>query len=137
RVQEAQNKCEISSLPKKVINRGNEKEKQLVYIKNDMIKKYLPKQFAKQILWELHIQKGHLGSKHLEIQFTRKYYTPCLSEITKEIVLECEICAKVKLTNKHYGTLGIIGPAAKPYEIVHIDTKSGFSGLGSVKIHLH
>src|SRR5699024_7342469 len=66
-----------------------------------------------------------------------KYYTPCLSEITKEIVLECEICAKVKLTNKHYGTLGIIGPAAKPYEIVHIDTKSGFSGLGSVKIHLH
>ena len=35
------------------------------------------------------------------------------------------------------GSMGQIGPAKEPFEIIHIDTKSGFKKYGSRKDHLH
>lgn len=47
------------------------------------------------------------------------------------------IVRHVKNQKPSFGELGIIGLAQEPFEIVHIDTKSGFKGLGSNKNNLH
>lgn len=66
-----------------------------------------------------------------------KYYTEKLNEIAKETVKKCEVCAQVKTQNRQFRTLGSIKPAMAPFEILHIDTKSGFKVYGTTKKHLH
>src|SRR5699024_10829421 len=85
----------------------------------------------------LHISKGHLGSKQMELQFCRRYYNPSMAKLVKAITWGCDTCQRVKRSYVKYGTLGTFGPAKLPFDIVHIDTKSGFKTLGSQKDNLH
>ncbi len=137
RIIRAQSKCQKGNLPKKVIEQTKQGNRRLIYRKGDIEKDYLPEELAKEVLQELHLEKGHLGIKKMEVHFTRKYYHPKLAPLLKEIVKECEICQRVDTQRPAYGKLGVIGPAQEPYEIIHIDTKSGFKGLGSTKDNLH
>ncbi len=81
--------------------------------------------------------KETLGKKQLELHFSRKYYNPYLGEIISYIVRNCKVCAQVKPVIMKYGTLGALGPAKFPLDIVPIDTKSGFKAYGTKKKHLH
>src|SRR5699024_8060215 len=88
-------------------------------------------------LQNLHIQKGHLGLRKMMEHFTPFYYTPFLEKICRTIVNECKNCLATKENKCQYGLLGQIGPAEKPYEILHIDTVGGFGRYGSPKKYLH
>ena len=136
-IQAAQNESNLDLLPKrvKVIGKGN--EKQLCYFKKDQKKSYIPEKLATRVLEKLHLEKGHLGKKQMEIQFTRIYYQPELSIITRKIVENCDLCSRVKDTRIYYGTLGQVGPIENSFDVVHIDTKSGFCKYGSLKDNLH
>src|SRR5699024_6463609 len=78
-----------------------------------------------------------IGPKQMELHFCRKYYNPRLQKIVREIRDKCKVCLQAKRTYYQYGTLGVIGPAKKPFEIIHIDTKSGYRKLGSEKDSVH
>ncbi|KAH9409244.1 hypothetical protein TYRP_010245 [Tyrophagus putrescentiae] len=87
---------------------------------------------------KLHLTKlGHLGYKQLELHFSRLFYNPHVQSIIDSIIKSCHICCRVKAQTWKFGTLGQIGPAREPFEIIHIDTKSGFKGYGSSKDNLH
>lgn len=137
RIKEAHQKCDPCEIPKRVRNEGDQNEKRLVYVRGERKKIFLPFTLAEQVLQELHDDKGHIGRKQLEEYFTRKYFTVQLADLMRKLIMKCDICNRVKKTGRRLGTLGVIGPAMKPFDIVHIDTKSGFKHLGSVKEHLH
>ncbi len=109
----------------------------LTYERADQKKIFLPDSLAREEIQKVHIEKGHVGIKSIYHQFVCKYYPPKLEKIIKEVVDECEICKQAKRSYERFGTLGYIGPASEPFEIIHIDTKSGFSKYGSTKDNLH
>lgn len=136
-IAKAQADCK-EGLPKRVHTRETPGGgRRLVYVKKGLEKDYLPSPLALSVLLELHHARGHIGRKAMELEFTRKYYCPNLAKLLKDITKGCEACTRVKIQRPSYGLLGKIGPATAPYEIIHIDTKSGFKGLGSQKDNLH
>ena len=137
RIEDAQQNVNRDHLPRRVYVKKDLDKTRLVYTKAGLEKDYLPDTLAREVILQLHNDKGHLGCKQMELQFCRKYYNPKLADILREIRDSCEVCLKARKSYNHYGTLGIIGPATKPFEIVHIDTKSGFNNLGSKKNHMH
>ncbi|KAH9396074.1 hypothetical protein TYRP_020155 [Tyrophagus putrescentiae] len=137
RAWEEMDPAEWKRLPRKVHIIEGKEGKQYIYRKGDLTKEFLPLELAKDVLKELHLNLGHAGPKTLELQFTIKYYTPYLVQLIRSVLDECDTCVRVKTPKLLYGTLGMVGPATAPFEIVHIDTKSGFRGLGSAKDNLH
>lgn len=133
----AQLNCDPNSLPKKVRTINLDDRVRYIYKSVDMVKDYLPDEFTKQVLSKLHLELGHLGYKQLELHFSRLFYNPHVQSIIDSIIKSCHICCRVKAQTWKFGTLGQIGPAKEPFEIVHIDTKSGFKGYGSSKDNLH
>lgn len=50
----------------------------------------------------------------------------------------CEICQRNKVRKeKNYGTLSLLGPAEKPFDIIPIDTLCGLDGYGSRHKYFH
>lgn len=137
RISNAQALVSDDDVPKKVKIIKDTAGRKLVYQKADQMKEYLPDDLARNVLEELHLRLGHIGQKKMELQFVRKYYNPNLAKHLKQIVQECEICLHLNTQRPAFGELGVIGPARAPFEIVHIDTKSGFRGLGTQKDNLH
>lgn len=137
RAWEEMDPAEWKRLPRKIHIIEGKEGKQYIYRKGDLTKEFLPLELAKDVLKELHLNLGHAGPKTLELQFTIKYYTPYLVQLIRSVLDECDTCVRVKTPKLLYGTLGMVGPATAPFEIVHIDTKSGFRGLGSAKDNLH
>lgn len=91
-------------------------------------------------MWWLHSirqEKWHIGPKQLILHFAIKYYNPNICNIASATIIYCDVCARVKPAINKYGTLGTVGPAESLFEIVHIDTKSGFKGYGTKKEHQH
>ena len=136
-IEEAQKKLTNEELPRKVFKFETGNQMELVYICGDKRKIFLPEELARKEIIQLHFEQGHLGKKSIELQFTCKYYVPHLAHMINEIVDSCQTCLQAKQNYQKHGTLGIIGPAETPLEIIHIDTKSGFKGYGSQKDHLH
>ncbi|KAH9391919.1 hypothetical protein TYRP_022419 [Tyrophagus putrescentiae] len=126
KVEQAQRNCSATDLPKNVFVTEFNGQRRLVYRHEDLVKDYLPDDYCREILTELHLIKGHLGYKSLELHFSRRYYNPRLQSIINSIIKACPTCAQVKAQTRKYGTMGVIGPACEPFEIIHIDTKSGF-----------
>ena len=61
-----------------------------------------------------------------------------MQKLINEYCKECEICIKNKTrTPIKLGTLGLLGPATKPFEIMSLDTIGGFGGRRSTKKCLH
>lgn len=137
RIRNAQRGIEEASLPNRVRRIERNGEEQIIYVKGDQEKIYLPNELAAEVLLELHLAKVHMGAKQLALHFCRKYYTPNLDTLAREVTLNCHICLMVKNTGFRFGTLGVVGPALEPFDILHFDTKSGFNGLGSIKKEAH
>ena len=111
RIEQAQKDVPVESLLKRVKAVTEGDKRVLVYYQADQKKTFLPDGLASEAVLELHLAKGHLGKKQLELHFSRKYYNPCLGEIIAYIVRNCKVCAQVKPVIMKYGTLGALGPA--------------------------
>lgn len=137
KVERAHQLADLQHLPRKVFKLQTPSGVKLIRKDKDQVKEYVPDDLAEAALTQLHLEKGHAGQKQLELQFLCKYYNPRLVKIVRSIILNCKVCAQVKIPKLKYGTLGVIGPAKEPFDIIHIDTKSGFKGYGSNKNHIH
>ncbi len=66
------------------------------------------------------------------------FYWPKMFEIISNFVRNCSVCQTNKIIKiKKYGSLSQLGPAQQPYDIISIDTVSGFSGYNSRKQYIH
>lgn len=98
---------------------------------------FIPKEAAIVELKKIHNDFGHIGCNQLSEHFSRKFYTPNLMELIKNIIASCETCLATKKSGQRLGYMGWIGPAKAPFEIIHIDTVGGFTNYGSTKKYLH
>lgn len=71
------------------------------------------------------------------MHYAALYYTPKLTELAGEVTRKCETCLLTKAPRTEFGSMGQIGPASRPFEIIHIDTVGGLSGYHSKKKYLH
>lgn len=114
------------------------------YVKDDIIYRskknykqlFIPNEIAKKELKKIHIQFGHIGRHQLFEHFSRKFYTPNVTNLIKTLVETCETCLKTKNNCYRFGHMGWIDPATHPFEIIHIDTVGGFANYGYTKKYL-
>ncbi|KAF7493087.1 Pro-Pol polyprotein [Sarcoptes scabiei] len=128
---------------------GFEKQKIKFYLLPDTIneivvnqsstndRELLDKEEARNVLEYLHRSLGHIGRKQLLNHFDMQYQTRMKSDLVQQVCDQCEVCIRTKHNRRKYGLLGIVGPATRPFEIIHIDTIGGFGNLNSNKRFLH
>jgi hypothetical protein len=85
-----------------------------------------------------HDNFGHIGSRNLINLINKDYY---FKNATKKIINLCKSCSTC-IKNKtrspvNLGTLGLLGPATQPFQIMSFDTIGGFGGRRSTKKYLH
>ena len=107
----------------------------IVKNRKDRDRLYIPNESAIPLLWKIHNSYGHLGHCQMSEHFSIKYFTENLNQLIDEVIKSCEVCLRAKQGSK-YGTLGRIGPALGPFEIIFIDTVGGLTGR-SPKRYLH
>ena len=112
-------------------------DKIIVHKSGDTTRVWLPDDTAAKVLLDIHLGRGHIGKKQMILHFIGKYYNKHLHEIAQEVEETCQTCLKVKQPKYTMGTLGQIGPAKQPFDIIHIDTTGGFAGYNSTKRYLH
>ncbi|KAH7641358.1 hypothetical protein HUG17_4402 [Dermatophagoides farinae] len=96
-------------------------------VRKDVRRYYLPEQEALQELRRIHEEKGHLGMVKTNQHFALKYFANKQNDLVMKIVNGCDICKRAKKQIRKYGEIDKLGPATEPLQIVHIDTKGGFS----------
>lgn len=99
----------------------------IVKVRKDVRRYYLPEQEALQELRRIHEEKGHLGMVKTNQHFALKYFANKQNDLVMKIVNGCDICKRAKKQIRKYGEIDKLGPATEPLQIVHIDTKGGFS----------
>ncbi|OTF69648.1 hypothetical protein BLA29_000190 [Euroglyphus maynei] len=113
----------LGNLPKGCIKMNNH----VVRMTNEKMRYFLPKTEATEEMQRLHVENGHLGIVKTIQHFSTKYYTTNQNQLATEVVNGCDVCKRAKKQIIKYGKIGQLGPAEKPLEIIHIDTKGGFS----------
>ncbi len=98
----------------------------------------LTEQMGKILINKIHETLGHIGGKHLINSIRPHYFFPQLESHIAKVTATCEICIKNKTrVGKKLGLLKHLGPAARPFEILSLDTIGGFGGRRSTKRYLH
>lgn len=92
----------------------------------------------KELIKDVHVKFGHIGSRHMEIILFREIYNKKLKSLIKDFCRTCSICIKNKTrTPMKFGKLSQLGPAKEPFEIMSMDTVGGFSSSSSKKKYFH
>ncbi|KAF7487631.1 Transposon Tf2-9 polyprotein [Sarcoptes scabiei] len=92
---------------------------------------------AQDMLKQIHHKYGHIGTTQMLLHYNTMYQSKDAFKIAQDIVNQCITCQHTKHNHKKFGTLGQIGPASKPFDIIHIDTIGGFKFHNSKKKYLH
>ena len=99
---------------------------------------FIPPSLQTRLLNEFHIDFGHIGTKQMLTQISRRYFWPNMTADIKKLIESCQICQTNKTRReKELGTLSITGPASTPMEIISMDTIGGFDGFKSPCKYLH
>ena len=114
-------------------------DNQIIYKKlNNNWKVWLPEEFGIELIKKLHVIKGHIGVKQINMTVTKTFYFKNMHKHIKLTCRFCETCLKNKSRFGHFkAPLSQLGPAEKPCEIVSLDTIGGFAGYKSTKNYLH
>ena len=86
----------------------------------------------------VHQEFGHIGATTMSRMIRNEYYSKNIDKLVQEYTKKCTVCIKNKTrTSKIIGTLGLLGPATQPFELMSLDTIGGFGGHRSTKKYLH
>lgn len=98
----------------------------------------LSKEMAKTLIDRVHHSFGHIGSKCMYVTIKKFYYFKNMINLINNHCRHCEVCIKNKTRKPvQLGTLGLLGPASKPFQIMSLDTIGGLGGRQSTKRYLH
>ena len=98
----------------------------------------ISEEFANRLIEKVHDYYGDIGVWHIAEKIRPFYYCRNLDDLIRRFCDGCEICVKNKSrTKRQLGLLSKLGPAAKPFEIMSIDTVGGFAGNRSSHKYLH
>ena len=90
------------------------------------------------LIERVHNTFGHIGAKCMTQLIRQEYYFKNMDSLINDFTRKCITCIKNKTRGpKKIGTLGLLGPATKPFEIMSLDTIGGFGGRRSTKKYLH
>ncbi len=118
----------------KFVNKNNIK-----YVKvKDKLKIIVSENFGKNIIRKIHEKYGHIGSKHVKNIITPYYNFKGINKAIDQICTSCQVCICNKTRIRvEKGSLGHLGPAKKPHEIMSLDTIGGLGGKRGTKKYLH
>lgn len=98
----------------------------------------LSQNLGKTLLERVHQNFGHIGSSCMLQTIKKNYYFRNMETMVREYCRKCHICIKNKTRPpERLGTLGFLGPATKPWDIMSLDTIGGFGGRRSNKKYIH
>lgn len=98
----------------------------------------LSNEIANRLIEKVHKSFGHIGSQCMLQTIRKHYYFTNMYKLITDYCKRCPICIKNKIRNSNkIGSLGLLGPASKPFEILSMDTIGGFGGRRSTKKYLH
>jgi transposase InsO family protein len=122
-----------------IMDKNDEKKNDIIYKKiKGIFKIRLTEKRGRELIKKVHVEYGHIGTKHMSNILRPYYYIQNMSKKLFDICSTCEICIKNKTrTIREKGFLGHLGPATKPFEIVSLDTIGGFGGRRSSKRYIH
>ncbi len=109
------------------------------YVKiNDKWKIIISEKLGKELTRKIHEKYGHIGSKHVKNIIAPYYNFQGINKIISQICTSCKVCICNKTRIKtEKGSLGHLGPAREPHEIMSIDTIGGLGGKRGTKKYLH
>lgn len=93
---------------------------------------------ADKLIDRVHHSFGHIGSNCMFMTIKKHYYFKNMFNMINNYCKRCATCIKNKTRKPiKLGTMGILGPATKPFEIMSLDTIGGFGGRRSTKKYMH
>lgn len=121
---------ELSEVPREVKRLVRNGRVELVHGRGEEEMDFLPNDIAREVLGKLHLNTDHMGFHSLVAHFRVRYYNPDLDDLVEDVLEECETCRFTKFLYHRYGNCGSIGPARRPFEIVHLVLVSGVCFTG-------
>ncbi|UYV60685.1 hypothetical protein LAZ67_1001894 [Cordylochernes scorpioides] len=98
----------------------------------------IPEKLRSTLLNKVHLEYNHPGISQMSRLISGQYNWSRMSRDIKNHVNSCTTCQLTKHPKgPTYGELGQIPPATKPFDLLSIDTLSGFAKYGNSKTHLH
>ncbi|UYV82478.1 hypothetical protein LAZ67_21002387 [Cordylochernes scorpioides] len=90
------------------------------------------------LLNKVHLEYNHPGISQMSRLVSGQYHWDGMSRDIKNHVNSCTTCQLTKHPKgPTYGELGQTPSATKPFDLISIDTVSGFAKYGNSKTHLH
>ncbi|UYV69956.1 hypothetical protein LAZ67_7001321 [Cordylochernes scorpioides] len=98
----------------------------------------MPEKIRNTLLNKVHLEYNHPGISQMSRLVSGQYHWAGMSRDIKNHVNSCTTCQLTKHPKgPTYGELGQTPPATKPFDLISIDTVSGFAKYGNSKTHLH
>jgi len=105
---------------------------------NNRKKIWLTEEFGENLIKDVHIKQGHIGTKQLMLIIGHKIYFKNMYKHIKQTCRSCETCIKNKTRISYFkAPMSQLGPAKEPFEIISLDTIGGFTGNRSTRKYLH
>ncbi|UYV66865.1 hypothetical protein LAZ67_4003150 [Cordylochernes scorpioides] len=98
----------------------------------------IPEALQHSLMNQVHSEYNHPGISQMTRLISTQYYWKGMVKSIQKFVNSCHTCQIIKRPkDKPYGTLGQIPPPQQPFDLISIDTISGFSKYGHSKTYLH
>ncbi|UYV82532.1 hypothetical protein LAZ67_21002703, partial [Cordylochernes scorpioides] len=98
----------------------------------------IPEKLRNTLLNKVHLEYNHPGISQMSRLVSGQYHWSGMSRDIKNHVNSCTTCQLTKHPKEPtYGELGQTPSATKPFDLLSINTVSGFAKYGNSKTHLH
>ena len=103
---------------------------------NDRI--VLDRDAGERLVKVIHRHYGHIGVKHVLAIISKSFTFPNMYEIVRKFCKACRTCIMNKTRcDRPSASLGTLGPASEPFQIMSLDTIGGFGENRSSYRYLH
>lgn len=93
---------------------------------------------GKRLTHLVHMNYGHIGSKHILSIVSGLFTFPNMYKYVNKYCKLCDTCIRNKSRRpRRSGEMGFLGPATLPYQIMSLDTVGGFAGNNAAAKYLH
>jgi len=96
----------------------------------------ITEKLGEELVRKTHYKYGHIGAKHIRNILTPYYSFSRIGKIIAEVCGLCEIKNKSRIRSEK-GSMGHLGPAKEPFEVMSLDSIGGFGGSRSTKKYIH